>query len=194
MRSAATYNFAHYKQLAALFLLGCCGYLYLDSQIMSKFFFCNSTRLNHIRQHADVLVFRSIETRNESSDSNDDSKSEGSGDWRDCSLPKLDPWHPSLLKYLKPATAPFASCVPKLEKLRSTLAANGTLSFRALPNETCEFRCNNPNGDHKAILGAWTSVPANKSVQPGCDVFDARCRINASVTHEFLYQQVVEQP
>uniref|UniRef100_A0A7E4W7G0 Nicastrin n=1 Tax=Panagrellus redivivus TaxID=6233 RepID=A0A7E4W7G0_PANRE len=104
-----------------------------------------------------------------------------------CELPKLDPWDPSILQFLKPDTK--YECKPSITQ--HTKLENGLLTKTITQNFTkCMYRCLHPVNDHSLIHGVWENL--TDKAYPACDVIETNCyKENESIPYyEFLHAQV----
>uniref|UniRef100_A0A7E4W4Q8 Glycoprotein n=1 Tax=Panagrellus redivivus TaxID=6233 RepID=A0A7E4W4Q8_PANRE len=104
-----------------------------------------------------------------------------------CELPHLNPWDPSILKFLKPDTK--YECKPKIAQL--TKLENGQLSTTYHHNFTkCMYRCLHPVSDKSLLHGDWVNLKGK--AYPTCDVIETHCfKENASKPYyEFVHAQI----
>ena len=116
-------------------------------------------------------------------------------DTRDCPLPKIDPWHPTIKSYLNPKQNPRKNCKPTYRQ-RSTVDNNGILHVAVedgIKNETCSYRCLLPDTMRTLKFANWTTIHVFKKTRVDCDVFEVQCASGDNVTYQFLHNHIVEQ-
>uniref|UniRef100_A0A7E4W194 Sulfatase domain-containing protein n=1 Tax=Panagrellus redivivus TaxID=6233 RepID=A0A7E4W194_PANRE len=105
-----------------------------------------------------------------------------------CELPHLDPWDPSIVKFLKPNTK--KKCDSKFDQL--TKLENGLLTKSINASDTtCAYRCLHPVNDYKLNYGDWQNI--TDKVTPTCDVIETKCYKNDEPKepfYEFMHAQV----
>uniref|UniRef100_A0A7E5A299 Sulfatase domain-containing protein n=1 Tax=Panagrellus redivivus TaxID=6233 RepID=A0A7E5A299_PANRE len=107
-----------------------------------------------------------------------------------CELPHLNPWDPSISKYLKPNTKK-KSCkstfklLTKLEKGVLTKTLNDSKT-------TCSYRCLHPVNDYTLKYGDWQNI--TDTATPACDIVETKCFKNDASSnapfYEFMHAQI----
>uniref|UniRef100_A0A914QIG1 Uncharacterized protein n=1 Tax=Panagrolaimus davidi TaxID=227884 RepID=A0A914QIG1_9BILA len=114
-----------------------------------------------------------------------------------CDLNDLDPWDPTILKYLEPLKNPLKDC--KIKTKQITKLENGQLFIFPPPNlniSFCHFRCLFPKSDYSLIFGNWTII--ENGTRPPCDIVEVECQKeeeNGTFTsfYKFLHPQIYQQ-
>ncbi|KAI6230011.1 hypothetical protein M3Y99_01109500 [Aphelenchoides fujianensis] len=114
----------------------------------------------------------------------------------ECTLPKLDPWDPTIKGFLNAHKDPLRNC--RVRFVRRSRLKDGVLlvnqtAAQLHDGEKCFFRCLLPTNDWSLKFEEWLPVGANGS-RPQCDVFDVQCTLVGIVTYKFLHVQIHEQP
>lgn len=91
-----------------------------------------------------------------------------------CELPELDPWDPSILKYLNPLKQPWKNCVPKIKPLTKLIDGQLFL-FDNKANGSCFERCLFPVSDYVIKFGQWSQI--SNGSRPRCDIIEVNCTV-----------------
>uniref|UniRef100_A0AC34FUJ9 Uncharacterized protein n=1 Tax=Panagrolaimus sp. ES5 TaxID=591445 RepID=A0AC34FUJ9_9BILA len=113
-----------------------------------------------------------------------------------CTLNDLDPWDPSILRFLSPLKDPLKDCKVKIQQISKII--NGQL-FVYPPqnlNVSCQWRCLFPKSDYSLIWGNWTEI--QNGTQPPCDIVEVECQkpnLNGTLIdfYKFLHPQIFQK-
>uniref|UniRef100_A0A1I7S5N0 Exostosin domain-containing protein n=1 Tax=Bursaphelenchus xylophilus TaxID=6326 RepID=A0A1I7S5N0_BURXY len=110
-----------------------------------------------------------------------------------CFLPALNPWDPSILKYLNPQSALNKTCKPTYPVrsyfIKNTLRVNTTMGS----NEHCFYRCVISIHDHLLQQGQWIKINETSGNEVNCDVTEVKCKMNETDSYHFAHVNLVEK-
>uniref|UniRef100_A0AC34F3F1 Uncharacterized protein n=1 Tax=Panagrolaimus sp. ES5 TaxID=591445 RepID=A0AC34F3F1_9BILA len=118
-----------------------------------------------------------------------------------CDLAELDPWDPTIQKYLSPLKDPTKNCKPITKEISKL--ENGQLFLYFPPNLTlkCQRRCLFPESDYSLKWGEWIEI--QNGTRPKCDIVEVECFENNNETlsksfykflHSQIYREIPPQP
>uniref|UniRef100_A0A914P4A4 Uncharacterized protein n=1 Tax=Panagrolaimus davidi TaxID=227884 RepID=A0A914P4A4_9BILA len=110
-----------------------------------------------------------------------------------CDLTELDPWDPTIQKYLSPLKDPTKNCKPKTKQL--TKLENGQLYLYLNLNNTikCQRRCLLPESDYSLKFEEWIEI--QNGTRPFCDILEVECAEifkngSSNSFYKFLHSQI----
>ena len=103
-----------------------------------------------------------------------------------CELADIDPWDPTIVRFLNPQAESAKNCKPKIKQL-SNLVSGKLIVNPEKADAKCQFRCLLPKNDFNMEFGNWTDV--ENGTRPECDILKVECRgKNENGTMETFYK------
>ena len=116
-----------------------------------------------------------------------------------CKIPYIDPWHPSILKYIKKQPTVRCSATPDLVTLMNgMLILNETVheKWYAKNVSQCRWREIKRAGynDHINIIGNWTLFQNGRS-PVACEFMEVQCLFRVEkVVYQTFFAQIIKKP
>ena len=116
-----------------------------------------------------------------------------------CKIPNIDPWHPSILKYIKKQPTVRCSTTPDLVNLKNgMLLHNETVhkKWYAKNVSQCRWREIKWAGynDHINIIGNWTLFQNGRS-SVVCEFMEVQCLFKVEkIVYQTFYTQIIKKP
>ena len=116
-----------------------------------------------------------------------------------CKIPYIDPWHPSILKYIKRLPTVRCSKIPDLVNLnKGMLILNETVheKWYAKNVSQCHWReiTRAGHNDKTNIIGNWTLFQNGRS-PVACEFMEVQCLFRVErVVYQTFYAQIIDKP
>lgn len=111
-----------------------------------------------------------------------------------CELQELDPWDPTIKKYLNPGRKPWDSCKPDINII-TRLIDGHLFIYENTTNGTCNYRCLFSKYDSLLTFDGWS--PLVNGSRPKCDIIEVNCinphergKIIGTPYYNYLHAQI----